>query len=128
MHSLPEYRCGVDEAGRGPLAGAVFAAAVILDPDKPIAGLTDSKKLSEKKRHQLEEEILQHALAWAVASASVVEIDQMNILRASLLAMSRAVEKLSLNPSTAIIDGLHVPSLLKFRRLLFSPKMRVIAK
>lgn len=111
MPSLLEYRCGLDEAGRGPLAGAVFAAAVILDADKPITGLMDSKKLSEKKRLQLEAQIMQNACAWAVASASVAEIDQLNILRASLLAMSRAVEKLPVQPSSAIVDGLHVPRL-----------------
>lgn len=84
--------CGVDEAGRGPLAGAVYAAAVILNPDKPIYGLADSKKLSEKKRDALAIEIKQHALAWAIASSSVEEIDNINILQASLLAMRRAIE------------------------------------
>ena len=84
--------CGVDEAGRGPLAGAVYAAAVILNPAKPIIGLADSKKLSEKKRNQLSAEIKQHALAWAIAFSSVEEIDKINILQASLLAMKRAVE------------------------------------
>lgn len=94
--------CGVDEAGRGPLAGAVYAAAVILHPEKPIHGLADSKKLSEKKRDALAIEIKQHALAWAIASASVEEIDHINILQASLLAMKRAIEgvqeKLSIAP------------------------------
>ena len=103
--------CGVDEAGRGPLAGAVFAAAVILDPAKPIAGLADSKKLSEKKRDALAIEIKQHALAWAIASSSVEEIDAINILQASLLAMKRAVEALDLLPSQVLIDGLHCPQL-----------------
>ncbi len=84
--------CGVDEAGRGPLAGAVYAAAVILNPDRPIDGLADSKKLSEKKRDALAIEIKQHALAWAIASSSVEEIDHINILQASLLAMKRAIE------------------------------------
>ncbi|MDO9366534.1 MAG: ribonuclease HII [Methylotenera sp.] len=84
--------CGVDEAGRGPLAGAVYAAAVILNPDKQIQGLADSKKLSEKKRDALAIEIKQHALAWAIASSSVEEIDHINILQASLLAMKRAIE------------------------------------
>lgn len=84
--------CGVDEAGRGPLAGAVYAAAVILDPARPIIGLADSKKLTEKKRNQLSEEIKQHSLAWAIACSSVEEIDKINILQASLLAMKRAVE------------------------------------
>lgn len=103
--------CGVDEAGRGPLAGAVFAAAVILDGDRPIEGLADSKKLSEKKREHLAEQIREHALAWAVARAEVEEIDSINILQASLLAMRRAVENLSLVPSEALIDGLHCPKL-----------------
>lgn len=84
--------CGVDEAGRGPLAGAVYAAAVILNPDHPIADLADSKKITEKKRDALMIEIKQYALAWAIASSSVAEIDQFNILQASLLAMKRAVE------------------------------------
>lgn len=103
--------CGVDEAGRGPLAGAVFAAAVILDPEKPIVGLTDSKKLSEKKRDLLAEQIKQHALAWAIASCSAQEIDEINILQASLLAMKRAVEALRITPSEALVDGLHCPRL-----------------
>ena len=103
--------CGVDEAGRGPLAGAVFAAAVILDGRRPIEGLADSKKLSEKKREHLAEQIREHALAWAVAKAEVEEIDRINILQASLLAMRRAVENLSPAPSEALIDGLHCPKL-----------------
>ncbi|MDD2932963.1 MAG: ribonuclease HII [Methylotenera sp.] len=90
--SRPWLICGVDEAGRGPLAGAVYAAAVILNPDRPIQGLADSKKLSEKKRDALAIEIKQHALAWAIASSSVEEIDHINILQASLLAMKRAIE------------------------------------
>ena len=84
--------CGVDEAGRGPLAGSVYAAAVILDANNPIEGLADSKKLSEKKRDFLSGEIKQKALAWAIASASCQEIDEINILQASLLAMKRAIE------------------------------------
>lgn len=103
--------CGVDEAGRGPLAGAVYAAAVILDGERPIEGLADSKKLSEKKREHLAEQIREHALAWAVARAEAEEIDSINILQASLLAMRRAVENLSLVPSEALIDGLHCPKL-----------------
>jgi ribonuclease HII len=90
--SIGNLICGVDEAGRGPLAGAVYAAAVILDPDHPIHGLADSKKLSEKKRDALAVEIKQRAIAWAIASASVEEIDSINILQASLLAMKRAIE------------------------------------
>jgi len=90
--SRPWLICGVDEAGRGPLAGPVYAAAVILNPDRPIQGLADSKKLSENKRDALAVEIKQHALAWAIASSSVQEIDHINILQASLLAMKRAIE------------------------------------
>ena len=103
--------CGVDEAGRGPLAGAVFAAAVILDPANPIEGLADSKKLSEKKRDALAIEIKSKALAWAIASSSVEEIDEINILQASLLAMKRSIEALSLVPNEVLIDGLHCPKL-----------------
>lgn len=104
--------CGVDEAGRGPLAGPVYAAAVILDPARPILGLADSKKLSEKKRESLALEIKECALAWAIARAEVSEIDQINILQASLLAMKRAVEALQTNPTEALIDGLYCPKLL----------------
>jgi ribonuclease HII len=101
--------CGVDEAGRGPLAGPVVASAVILDPARRIVGLNDSKKLSEKQRHQLAEKILDQALAWTVAEASVEEIDRLNILHASMLAMRRAVEQLSLTPTLALIDGNRCP-------------------
>ena len=101
---------GVDEAGRGPLAGAVFAACVILDPRAPIAGLADSKKLSAKRREQLAQAIKQQALAWAVAQASVEEIDRLNILQATLLAMRRAVEALTLAPGEVWVDGLHCPA------------------
>lgn len=103
--------CGVDEAGRGPLAGPVFAAAVILDPGAAIAGLADSKKLTARKREFLAQEIKSRALAWSVASASVAEIDELNILRASLLAMRRAVEALAVEPSQVLVDGLHCPEL-----------------
>jgi ribonuclease HII len=109
--------CGVDEAGRGPLAGAVYAAAVILDPDRAIDGLADSKTLSEKKRERLALDIRQHALAWAVASSSVEEIDRLNILQASLLAMKRAIENLRardgelLVPQQVLVDGLHCPKI-----------------
>jgi ribonuclease HII len=102
-------RCGVDEAGRGPLAGAVYAAAVILNADKPIVGLADSKKLSEKKRLALEVEIIRDAISYAVAYATVEEVDKLNILQASLLAMQRAVAALKVVPTSAIIDGLYVP-------------------
>jgi len=101
--------CGVDEAGRGPLAGAVYAAAVILNPAHPIDGLTDSKALSEKKRDSLAIQIKQHALAWAIASSSVEEIDEINILQASLLAMRRAIEALKVIPHQILVDGLHCP-------------------
>ncbi len=101
--------CGVDEAGRGPLAGPVYAAAVILDPAAPIAGLADSKALSASRRDELAGQIHRHALAWAVASASVAEIDAINILQASLLAMRRAVEQLSVAPGEVLVDGNHCP-------------------
>ncbi len=105
--------CGVDEAGRGPLAGAVHASAVILDPANPIAGLADSKKLSETKREALAIEIKQKSLAWAVATSSVEEIDQINILQASLLAMQRAVHQLTLQiefqPALIQVDGNKCP-------------------
>ena len=101
--------CGVDEAGRGPLAGNVVAAAVVLNPDKPIAGLNDSKKLSEKKREQLFELIIRDSLAYAIAEASVAEIDELNILQASLLAMKRAINALNTTPDKALIDGNKIP-------------------
>ncbi len=101
--------CGVDEAGRGPLAGPVSAAAVILDETKPIEGLADSKKLSEKQRDLLAPLIRERALAWAVAFAEVEEIDQINILQATLLAMKRAVLALPIQPQQVLVDGLHCP-------------------
>ncbi len=101
--------CGVDEAGRGPLAGPVSAAAVILDPERPIAGLADSKKLSEKQRDLLAPLIRERALAWAVAYAEVDEIDQLNILQATLLAMRRAVLALHIQPDQVLVDGLYCP-------------------
>lgn len=103
--------CGVDETGRGPLAGPVVAAAVILDPKNPILGLNDSKKLSAKRREALAIEIRAKALAWTVAEASVEEIDCINILQASLLAMRRAVEALHITPERALIDGNRCPDL-----------------
>jgi len=103
--------CGVDEAGRGPLAGPVFAACVILREDDPIEGLADSKVLAAEKREGLAVQIRQRAAAWAIASASVEEIDRINILRASLLAMRRAVEQLVVEPHEVLIDGLHCPDL-----------------
>lgn len=103
---------GVDEVGRGPLVGCVVAAAVILDPSKPIIGLRDSKKLSEKKRIAFEAEIKQKALAWHVAVATPAEIDEINILQASLLAMKRAVEGLNIQPELALVDGNKLPQLI----------------
>jgi ribonuclease HII len=103
--------CGIDEAGRGPLAGPVYAAAVILDPRRPIEGLADSKKLSEKRREFLSDVIRERALSWAVAFASVEEIDTFNILQASLLAMRRAVEGLTITPDEALVDGNRCPVL-----------------
>jgi|TARA_B110000908_G_C10184042_1_gene417130 ribonuclease HII len=100
---------GVDEVGRGPLAGDVVAAAVILDPANPIGGLDDSKKLTEKKREALFPEIQEKALSWFVARASVREIDELNILQASLLAMKRAVEGLVLQPEHVLVDGNKLP-------------------
>jgi ribonuclease HII len=101
--------CGVDEAGRGPLAGPVVAAAVILDPERPIEGLNDSKKLSEKARDLLAPLIRERALSWCVAEASVEEIDRLNILHATMLAMKRAVEGLSVQPVLVQVDGTRCP-------------------
>lgn len=100
---------GVDEVGRGPLAGDVVTAAVILDPDKPIQGLDDSKKLSEKKRESLFDEIQISALSWSISRCSVAEIDELNILQASLLAMKRAVENLHVQPEHVLVDGNKLP-------------------
>ncbi|WP_159990576.1 ribonuclease HII [Pelistega ratti] len=108
---------GVDEAGRGPLAGDVYAAAVILDEKNPILGLTDSKKLTEKKRDALAKTIKEKALAWCIASASVEEIDTLNILQATMLAMTRAVEGLSIKADLVLIDGNRIP-----RQLLYPAK------
>lgn len=102
---------GTDEAGRGPLAGPVVAAAVILDSNKPIAGLADSKVLSDKMRTALFEEIKQKAIAWHIAQASVEEIDELNILQASMLAMKRSVEQLDIQPSLVLVDGNRTPNL-----------------
>lgn len=104
-----ERICGVDEAGRGPLAGPVFAAAVILDPARPIAGLRDSKKLTPAKREALSLLIRRDALAWSVAQCSEAEIDTLNILQATMLAMRRAIEGLSVVPTLALIDGNRCP-------------------
>ena len=103
--------CGIDEAGRGPLAGPVVAAAVILDLARPIVGLNDSKKLSETKRAALAITIRERAVAWCVAEASVEEIDRLNILQATLLAMQRAVAGLAVRPVSALVDGNRCPRL-----------------
>jgi len=103
--------CGVDEVGRGPLAGPVIAAAVVLDPNRPIKGLRDSKKVSEKKRNILNLEIRDKALSWCIARADVAEIDELNILHASMLAMKRAVEGLELAAHHALVDGNRIPDL-----------------
>ncbi len=107
----PVIICGVDEAGRGPLAGPVVAAAVILDFNKPISGLADSKKLSEKRRSQLSLEIKEYSVSWAVGRAEVAEIDSINILQATLLAMKRAVQGLIITPDLVRIDGNQKPDL-----------------
>ncbi len=113
--TVPKLICGADEAGRGPLAGAVYAAAVILNPNRPIIGLADSKKLSENKRNLLSVEIKQHALAWAIASCSAQEIDEINILQASLLAMKRAIESMQAQfdtvPDLVQVDGNKCPKI-----------------
>jgi len=103
--------CGVDEAGRGPLAGPVYAAAVILDPARRVNGLADSKVLTAARRDVLAGRIKERAIAWAVAHASVEEIDRINILRAALLAMRRAVEQLSIRPEEVLVDGQYCPDL-----------------
>lgn len=108
---VEELVAGVDEVGRGPLCGPVVTAAVILDPARPIIGLNDSKKLSEVRREALFEEICEKALAWCIARAEVEEIDRLNILHATMLAMQRAVEGLSVAPRLALIDGNRCPQL-----------------
>lgn len=109
----PDYEliAGVDEVGRGPLVGAVVTAAVILDPNNPIQGLADSKKLSEKKRLALAEEIKQKALAWSLGRAEPQEIDELNILHATMLAMQRAVKSLKIQPHFVLVDGNRIPDL-----------------
>ena len=123
MHENPiaTLVAGVDEAGRGPLAGSVVAAAVILDAGLPVAGLTDSKKLSAARRQSLEASIKQNAKAWSVGEASHHEVDQMNILQASLLAMKRALLGLKLLPGLVLVDGNRLPNLDHYR-------MRAIVK
>jgi len=111
MNYSIEQVAGVDEVGRGPLAGPVIAAAVILDPNNPIEGLTDSKKLTEKKRESLSVEIKEKALSWSIARAEIEEIDEINILQASLLAMQRSVEGLTVQPAHCLVDGNKLPKL-----------------
>ncbi|HIF50111.1 MAG TPA: ribonuclease HII [Thiotrichaceae bacterium] len=106
-----ELLAGVDEVGRGPLAGAVVAAAVILDPEQPIAGLNDSKKITQKNRELLSIEIKEKSLAWSLGRAEVEEIDELNILHASLLAMKRAVESLNVFPKMVVVDGQYTPDI-----------------
>jgi ribonuclease HII len=109
LHWGPLGLCGVDEAGRGPLAGPVVAAAVMLDPGKPIEGLRDSKKLTARARERLADEIRNNAAAWCVAEASVAEIDHLNILQATMLAMQRAVAGLRMPPDEVWVDGNRCP-------------------
>lgn len=111
MQPEKPWIAGVDEAGRGPLAGPVFAAAVILNPLKPISGLADSKTLSERKREALYEAIIESAFSYSVAEASVEEIDRLNILQATLLAMQRAVVGLTYAPDEVLVDGNRLPKL-----------------
>ncbi len=111
LFQLDGLVAGVDEAGRGPLAGPVVAAAVILDPEQPIEGLDDSKKLGEPQRERLAGEIRERALAWSVASAEVAEIDEINILAATMLAMRRAIATLTVMPSGVQVDGNRLPNL-----------------
>jgi len=125
---LPEGRiAGVDEAGRGPLAGPVIAGAVILDPDKPIEGLRDSKRLSASRRDELFDQIRERALAWAVGRADVEEIDRINILQATMLAMSRAVEALQPSADHALIDGNRCPDLSCTSRAIIKGDSKVPA-
>lgn len=111
-NSIGALFCGTDEAGRGPLAGDVYAAAVILDPENPIDGLNDSKKLSEKKRENLYDEILEKALDYCISRATIAEIEEINILNAAMLAMKRAVLGLKNLPALVIADGNKAPELL----------------
>jgi ribonuclease HII len=107
---MSQFIAGVDEVGRGPLVGDVVTAAVILDPQYTISGLADSKKLSEKKRDSLVIEIKQHALAWSIGRASPQEIDELNILQATMLAMTRAVQGLNIRPTHVMVDGNRCPN------------------
>jgi ribonuclease HII len=120
-----KYIAGVDEVGRGPLVGDVVTAAVILDPNKPIVGLTDSKKLSEKKLASLFDQINENALAVSIGRASPQEIDQLNILHATMLAMQRAVDGLSISPEFVFIDGNRCPSLTMPSEAIVKGDLRV---
>ena len=111
VYPSAQFIAGVDEVGRGPLVGAVVTAAVILDPARPIIGLADSKKLSEKRRNALYEEIVEKALSWSLGRAEPHEIDELNILHATMLAMQRAVAGLSVEPDYVLIDGNRCPKL-----------------
>lgn len=118
---------GVDEVGRGPLAGPVIAAAVILDPDKPIEGLADSKALSEARRTALAAEIRKRCLAWSLGRAECSEIDAINILQASLLAMQRAVDSLAVRPDTVLVDGNRIPRLAMTAHAIIKGDSKVAA-
>lgn len=118
---------GVDEVGRGSLAGPVVAAAVILDPGRPIVGLADSKKLTERKRQQLSQMIQQQALSWAIAEASVAEIDELNILQATLLAMQRSVVGLHIQPDNVLVDGNRLPRLTIPAQAIIKGDSKVLA-
>ncbi|AWK81166.1 ribonuclease HII [Photobacterium damselae] len=116
---------GVDEVGRGPLVGAVVTAAVILDPNNPIEGLTDSKKLSEKKRNALFDEIKEKALAWSLGRCEADEIDELNILQATMVAMQRAVAGLNITPDFVLIDGNKTPELPMAAQAVVKGDLRV---
>ncbi|WP_174522327.1 ribonuclease HII [Vibrio nereis] len=120
-----QFVAGVDEVGRGPLVGDVVTAAVILDPHNPIAGLNDSKKLSDKKRLALLPEIKEKALAWSIGRCSPTEIDELNILQATMVAMQRAIEGLSIKPDLALIDGNRIPKLDMDAQAVVKGDMRV---
>lgn len=126
-YSTKNIVAGVDEAGRGPLAGPVFAAAVILDPKRPIIGLADSKILSESKRDSLYLLIKEAALSWSIAQASVEEIDQLNILQATLLAMQRAVNGLHIRPEEVLVDGNRLPDLTMLAQAIVKGDSKVQA-
>lgn len=120
-----QYVAGVDEVGRGPLVGDVVTAAVILDPNRPIHGLTDSKKLSEKKREALFPQIQEKAIAWSIGRCSPQEIDEINILQATMVAMQRAVNGLAISPDFVLIDGNRVPDLAIEARAIIKGDLRV---